>query len=184
MRSISKASLLVAVVAAAIAVVAPAAANAAVLKINGKPASAGQTIVGTSTNLWFQSSLGLQHCTKITVSAKVTRNDGSVVEAVENAPGTAEGCDVGGKATPTTPFLKAFKLEGTGTGTLGLELQKRIGEFECVFVSAGWPIKYAPGSNYLSITNMSFKAIPAACGPLTGNGGFTWTSAGGNVVFE
>lgn len=183
MRSIRKAALLVALAAAAIAVLAPAVANAAVLKIGGKPAGFGETIVGTSTNLRFQSSYGPFMCTQYTLSAKITRNDGSVVEAVENAPGTSSGCSLGGKNIVMDPSLKAFKLEGIGKGTLGLEFNGKIGSMVCYWLNAGAPITYSPGGNGMKISNMPFPPW-GGCSNLWANGDFTWTSPGGKVVFE
>jgi hypothetical protein len=183
MRSIRKAALLVAVVAAAIAVMAPAAANAAVLKIGGKPASVGQTITGTSTNLWFQSSYGRFGCSQYTLSAKVTQNSGSVVEAVENAPGTSKGCTLGNYNISMNPTLKAFKLQGTGTGTLGLEFNGNLPGLVCTWINVGAPISYSPGGSTITISNMPFPAW-GGCSNLWANGNFTWTSPGGKVVFE
>lgn len=173
MRSIRKAALLVAVVAASIAVVAPGGASAAVMEIPaGQKAPVNAQLTMTSINPTFNTNWGLQKCAEITLPGRLTYNQLGTVKAVGGI-GSSKTCTSGFNPFTLEPELRGLTFNSPQSGTMDLKLTiKYSWGWTCVLERSDIPVTYSAGSSEFQVANAYLKGKPAACEPFVLNAQF------------
>ena len=176
---IKKLSLLLAA-AAVLAFALPAMASAH--KVTSKPgvlAPVGTTITLTGTDVTFASSLlGATTCKSLTLTMKLTTNDGTNVTAsgATKAP-ASEDCTNGTKIGNVTEVnITSFKAEGMDTWVNFVWTEDFEGPnpIECTYTGTKVPFTYTAGTDSIEFNKASgIVGSPKACGTSTLSGTFT-----------
>jgi hypothetical protein len=186
-----KLSLLMAAVAV-LAFAIPAFANAApAVTLGGGekelapagPGETGSTLVGTSTNVVTSSSLGLLKCEHVEVTAWLTKNSGTEVEASHDPGETnkATNCFAGKiPVSITDPTLTTLIATAT-TKTVSLDFT--LPELGCTF-SGTVPFTYTPGGNSIHIQGSLTPSVKACGESAEINGDFTVAIGGTDVILD
>lgn len=156
---LKKLTLLGMAIAAMAALVAPAVANATVLKEGTSTVAVGSALTLTQDPSFpvvtHGTTIGDVKCTSIDIKGKVTKNSGGVVEGV-GTEGTASPCTVGGESG-----AKVLNVSGTifsntnekGTATFSFKLELPSG-LVCTFETEGPEAGvYKSGTNTISFPN-------------------------------
>jgi hypothetical protein len=160
-----KMTLLGLIVVALTALVVPAAASATPQLFNQTTNTAvpvPSTLMGTSTDaVTTETKLGTLTCKKVSIGAKLTKNNGTVIEAEDDGEGTnsTEGCLANGSIPVVidNPTLISLKTDNTTTdkGTLSLSYKATIGSPNpviCPFTGTGeFEYKTGTGNDVLTI---------------------------------
>jgi hypothetical protein len=153
---IKKMMLLATAIAALVAFVAPAAAQAEAIVTNSEGAPA-EEITAFSTNTLSTTSLGLTlSCAEVDLNVHLTQNDTET--ALGTGTGTANGpnggpCTVVGLGAPVTItqiLVNEIDLDGGGTGTASFTYLYDTLGLECHFDGEAG-ITYEPGSDEIHI---------------------------------
>lgn len=190
-----KFSLLLASVAV-VAFAVPAVANAGpqLTMPPGTLIAPGTFVVGTSTDVTMQTSFGLLSCKKITVTVKVTRNDGVAIHAEGAGVSTTTECFLGGtkKIEITNLNVSTFSSTVTGSGQVNFTFEADLpNSIVCHFETpaAGITFTYpsSPASDVITSAKQKLVAKPPVCQPAEFKGTFTLetdpeTGTGGVII--
>jgi len=182
-------TLLAMALVAVAAFAVPAAASAAKATMPEGTLVAKNTIItATSSNAKTVTALGTLTCESVMVEAKITKNDGSTVEATGNAGAgnTTSNCKLG--ETPITidnPAVTSLLANST-TKTVGLSFTGTIG-VTCTFAgTVPFTLPVVGGVEVSqSETIIPSGTVSGGCGEAKFSGEFkleTTTAAGGGAV--
>jgi hypothetical protein len=184
-----KAVLLMAILTA-FAFAIPAFANAAPAVTSEKnvlapagPGETGSTLMLESTNVQWETALGIIGCEQFQMTAWLTQNNGAELEAThdEGATNQATGCRVGNiPLTVTDPTLTVLKANATAK-TVSLDFTWP--ELGCTW-SGTVPFSYTAGGSLIHIEG-SLTANAKACGlSLFFKGDFAVAIGGTDVILD
>jgi hypothetical protein len=176
---IKKLSLLLAA-AAMLALAVPAIASAhKVTSKAGVLAPVGTVLTLTGSDVTFLSNtLGTTTCKSVTLTVKLTTNDGTNVtgSGTTKAPATKECAIQGAPVTVTEVNITLLKAEGTETWmnfvwTEDIDLKEAV---ECTYTGTKVPFTYTTGSDSIVFTKAGpIVGSPALCGNSTLTATFT-----------
>lgn len=123
---------------AAFAMPAVASADFTLVDHEGK-VNVGEKVLGTSTNaITTNTALGTLECDLVEITAEVTSNTGSHVEAVGAGKSDTSTCNAGpAELLVTEPELVTLTTTGEDKGVLSLTFIADVGPFECHFHGEG-----------------------------------------------
>ncbi len=185
-----KFSLLMAAVAV-LALVIPALAKAAPSITSSKGALAkastetknASTLTLTSTNVTWTSSLGVWRCERFQMSAWLTKNTGTEVDAThdEGETNKANNCTAGGTPIAVTdPTITTLQANILGSGTKTVSIDFTWPEVGCTFTGT-LPFTYTAGGSSIHVAG-SVTSNP--CGKMTMEGDFTVEIATTAVILD
>jgi hypothetical protein len=173
--------LLAAVAVVAFAVPSLASASKATIPA-GTLAPVGTAITTTGSDIVQKSStLGALTCATLTLNGKITKNDGTTLEASgSNSNPAQSGCVNGTKSIIFTTF-EITKLVSTtsGSGTMSYTAKEDIGTVECTFIGTSVPFTYTVGGSAIVFSEAGgITSSPAACGTMKLSGQFKLEKTG------
>jgi hypothetical protein len=181
------------VLTAAMAVLAlsvPAMAGAAsVTSSAGKLAPAGSVLTATGIDITFQSDkIAVATCAKLNFATKLTKNDGTTVEASSSSekPPVAE-CIQKPSNPITITSVEITKLFAASTGS-SLSFKLTVDFFsggECTLTGTQVPFTYIPGDDRITFSFAhGITGNPTNCGNFYMEGNFTLEIGSTPVILD
>jgi hypothetical protein len=173
--------LLAAVAVLAFAIPSMASASKATDPVNTL-VPVGSEVTGTGTDIILQSNLlGTITCATLNLNGKITKNDGTTVEASgANVSPTQAGCKNGTKTvTVTSVELTKLFSEVSNTGYVNFVAKVDVAELACTFTGLEVPFTYTTGTNVLKFASgAGVTSSPASCGTAKLTGEFALETKG------